>query len=95
MDGYFSHIESDQPAQYIVKVQGRVERDLSSWFITQPTCAYEMGALVEGLPADVITVISGMIADQAGLYGLLSYMRDLGFSLLLVDCLTARQDSRE
>jgi hypothetical protein len=91
MDGYKNHIGLDQPAQYMIKVQGRVERDLSGWFLGEPVCMYETGGPGPGTALDGITVISGMIADQAGLHGLLGYIRDLGFPLLFVDCLSAHQ----
>ena len=36
------------------------------------------------------TVLTGPIADQAALYGLIAKLRDLGLSLLLVRCVDAK-----
>lgn len=83
MEENFIHIGLDTPAQYCIKVQGRLERELSDWFLGEIECTYQTNG------QDPITVLSGVIADQAGLHGLVNYICDLGFPLLFVDCLSA------
>jgi hypothetical protein len=91
MEEYSTHIGLDQPVHYVIKIQGRLERDLSSWFLDEPSFTCETGARGAGKAPDPVTVINGWVVDQAGLHGLLSYIRDLGLVLLQIDCLTGRQ----
>ena len=95
MDEYYRHIGLDQPAEYQIKIQGRLERDLADWFLGDVVYSYVASVPGTQDPADPVTVIRGLIADQAGLHGLLNYIRDLGFTLLFVDCLTAHQDPKD
>ena len=59
---------------YSIQVQGHLDQERSGWFdgltITHTT--------------DGETILSGSIADQAALHGILSKIRDLGLSLLEV-----------
>lgn len=62
-----------RPATYHIKVQGRLDAPWAAWF--------------EGMtvtPTDGETIISGLVADQAALHGLLAKIRDLGLPLLSV-----------
>jgi hypothetical protein len=56
---------------YSIRVKGYLDQERSSWFdglaITHTT--------------DGETILSGSIADQAALYGVLAKIRDLGLSL--------------
>ena len=67
-----------QPATYQIEVQGRLNESWSSWL-------YDMTVAVQrcddGL---VITVLTGIVADQSALHGLLARIRDLNLPLLLV-----------
>jgi hypothetical protein len=81
MDGFTKTLGLDQPAEYQVKVQGRLERDLSGWFQGDVCVTYE------AISTGTATSLRGRIADQAALHGLLNHIRDLGLVLLFVDCL--------
>jgi hypothetical protein len=64
-----------------IRIRGRIAEHWSSWF--------------EDLAVDYTddeTVLSGHVADQAALYGLLSRLRDLGLSLLSVETAQDEQD---
>jgi len=56
---------------YQIKVKGRLDRSWSSWFDNM-TLTFEQGE----------TMISGAVADQAALHGLLTKVRDLGLTLI-------------
>ncbi len=70
-----------QPAMYRIEVEGRLREDWS--------------APIEGLAVTVssgsngpgVTTLTGTLADQAALHGLLAYIRDLGVPLLSVQCI--------
>jgi hypothetical protein len=71
--------KSDQPVNYQLKVQGRLDERWAHWFD---------GMTIEYTSADdgsTVTVLTGFVTDQAALYGLISRMRDLGLALLSVD----------
>ncbi len=78
------HIGVDQPAEYVIKIQGRLAGEgsgLVDWFQGEVRACYEPGA-----DGEVITVLRGTIADQAALHGLLNRIRNWGLTLLFVDC---------
>lgn len=81
------HIGLDQPADYLIKIQGRLNDLPADWFLGPLSCEFETGE-----QGEVVTVLRGQIADQPALHGLLRYIRDLGLVLLYVDCLSARAD---
>lgn len=56
---------------YQIRVQGRLDSNWSAWF-DDMTLAFENG----------VTTISGVVADQAALHGLLAKVRDLGLTLI-------------
>jgi hypothetical protein len=74
----------DQPAGYQIKVQGRLSQAWAEWF--------EGMSLTAEPQADggAITTLSGVVADQAALFGLLARIRDLGLPLLLVERIEAK-----
>jgi len=88
------HIRVDQPAEYEIRIQGSINHDLSDWFQGQVSSRIEEKEKVvpSGLPQDGITVLKGTVADQPALHGLLSHIRDLGLTLLFVDCISAHSD---
>lgn len=86
MTRQFSHIGLDQPGQYQIRVQGRLEGDLSDWFSGEARCTIETSH--QGEP---VTCMTGTLADQAALHGLLQRIRDLGLVLLYVECLSAHE----
>ncbi len=81
------HVGLDQPAEYEIKIQGRLtaSNGLADWFVGEVRVTYQAGG--EG---ETITVLTGTVADQSALYGLIQHVRDLGLTLLYVDCLSGR-----
>jgi hypothetical protein len=63
----------DQPATYQIRVQGELDEDWVDWF-SNMTITAEGG----------ITTMTGTVADQPALHGLLIRIRDLGLPLLSV-----------
>ena len=66
--------EYDRPGVYEIVVKGKLDSRWSRWFadlqiIPQP---------------DGNTLLTGLIPDQAALYGVISRMRDLGIVLISV-----------
>ncbi len=67
-----------QPATYRLQVQGRLDATWSDWFGGMNVTVKDK----DDGPA--ITTMTGVIPDQAALYGLLNRLRDLGLLLLEV-----------
>jgi hypothetical protein len=63
-----------EPARYELHVQGVLEPRWSAWFEGLQVSSDERGQ----------TTITGPVADQAALHGLLAKVRDLGLPLLSV-----------
>lgn len=87
---YFVHLGLDQPADYTIRLQGRMTgggcgKGVSDWFQGEPHIVFETTP-----GGDTVTVLSGTVVDQTALHGLLAHVRDMGLILLQVDCLTAR-----
>ena len=66
--------EQAQPATYQIRVKGHLEAPWSEWF-------EDMAISLED---DGITLLTGIVVDQAALYGLLRKVRDLGMPLVSV-----------
>ena len=70
----------DQPATYCIRVQGRLDENWSDW----------LGGMAVAITCDgdgpPTTILTGAVADQAALHGLLNRIRDLGLPLLKVRC---------
>ena len=72
-------IRVDQPGIYRLKIQGRLSQTVQERFD-------EMTISVEANTANIpITTLTGQIADQSALYGLVARIRDLGLPLILVE----------
>jgi hypothetical protein len=69
-------LSPDQPACYRLRMQGRISADWSDW-LANSTTAFEGDQ----------TLIMGTVRDQPALFGLLSFIRDRGVPLLLVEYL--------
>jgi hypothetical protein len=69
----------DQPAECQIRVRGYLDSSWSDWFD---------GLTVTSEPAGE-TLLSGPVADQAALHGLLKKVRDLGLLLLRVEWVEA------
>jgi hypothetical protein len=73
MEQSSAQFRSGGPEHYQIRVKGRLERRWESWF--------------DGLQLSIdndTTLLSGMLADQAALYGVLFKIRDLSLPLLSV-----------
>jgi hypothetical protein len=82
-----SQIHPAHPVRYQVRLQGLVSADWSDWLhdLTVMTEAYE------NIP---VTTLTGTVKDQAALFGLLSFIRDLGAPLISLNYLPG-QSSEE
>ena len=72
----------DQPRKYQIKVKGGFDETWSDWF----------DALTVVQERDV-TLITGLVRDQAALHGLMARIRDLGLPILLVEQLQDKEVS--
>ena len=73
-----SGISVDQPLEYEIEIQGRLEESWSHWF-------NDMNITVKReADSPTVTILSGVVADQAALHGILNRIRDLGIPLLSV-----------
>ncbi len=72
----------DRPetGRYEIRLTGRLDAHWAAWF----------DGLTVGQETDGTTVISGPIADQAALHGVLQRVRDLGLPLVSVTRVDAR-----
>ncbi len=73
-----------QPAVYQIKVQGLLSEGCAAVFDTLD-CTRDT---VQG-----ITILSGPVADQTALHGLLTRIRDLGLPLLSVECVGVQKET--
>ncbi len=62
-------------AIYEIKLKGSLSSDWSDWFSDMSFSQDEQGN----------TLLTGPLADQAALYGLLDRLRDLGMELLAIN----------
>ncbi len=69
-------IHFDQPLVYQIRLRGHLGLQWTGWFEGMSITLEENGD----------TVLTGPVADQAALHGLLRRVRDLGLPLLLVAC---------
>ncbi len=72
-----TRIDSTQPLEYQILLQGHLGPRWAGWF----------DGMTISLEKNGHTLISGKVADQAALHGLLRKVRDLGMVLLSVQCL--------
>ena len=62
------------PGGYVLRVSGHLDPHWSAWF----------AGLALAHDADGTTTLTGAVADQAELHGILSRIRDLGVTLISV-----------
>lgn len=68
-----------QTTIYQIKVKGKLNESWSEWF-NGMTIAYKTNE--DGVP---VTILTGPVADQTALHGLLNKIRDLGLKLVSVE----------
>ena len=73
------------PARYRIRIRGHVDPAWSTWF----------DRLTVTQADDGTSELTGLLVDQAALFGLLARLRDLGATLLLVEHLTAEPRQRD
>lgn len=66
--------DHDEPGHYEIRIKGHLERRWASWFDEMTITLEDNGE----------TQLSGMVADQPALHGLLRKVRDLGMPLISV-----------
>jgi hypothetical protein len=69
----------DEPATYRIRARGTLD---ASWSSELGGLAMAPDTAKDGEPE---TVLSGRLADQAALLGVLNYLADLGFALVSVE----------
>jgi len=74
VSSYVAHVTAaDRPEQhYEIRVAGRLAPRWSAWFDGMDVAHMDDGS----------TLISGLVADQAALHGVLQRLRDVGIPLL-------------
>lgn len=73
--------ENNQPQCYAIRFKGHLDNQWTEWF----------GGMTITLDKDGSTLLSGPVADQAALYGLLKKVRDLGMPLVSVSLIEPGQ----
>jgi hypothetical protein len=68
-------MQSHEGGSYEIRLKGHLEPRWADWF----------DGLTLTQEGDGTTVLSGSVADQAALYGLLGKVRDLGLPLIAVN----------
>ena len=69
----------DKPHIYRITIGARLDKKWSTWFNGMAMVSERDNS---GQP---VTVMTGMVADQAALHGLLAKIRDLGLTLVSVE----------
>ena len=71
--------DGPEAGRYEIRLTGRLDAHWAAWF----------DGLTVSHGSDGTTVLSGPIADQAALHGVLQRVRDLGLPLVSVTCVDA------
>jgi hypothetical protein len=77
--------EFDERADYQIRVKGDLDQRWSDWFD-----GFTLTPQVDGA-----TLLTGPVADQAALHGLLGKIRDLSLPLLSVERLETKEQSQD
>ena len=81
-DGRGFDVSSAERATYEIRIAGPLGAEWADWFD---------GLTITQEP-DGATRLTGVVADQSALYGLLRKVRDLGLTLLAVNVVADQQD---
>lgn len=73
---------SPQPPVYQIRVRNHLDSQWTDWF----------SGMSITLEEDGVTVLTGPVADQAALHGLLKKIRDLGMPLVSVNRVDANEN---
>ena len=73
-----------KPATYRISVQGAISRDWTDYF---RTLSVSTASPIDRRP---VTTLTGQVADQAALVGLINALYGLGLPLLSVECLSSK-----
>lgn len=68
------HEDNDGPGPYEIRIKGHLDNRRAAWFEGMALTLEENGD----------TLLTGLVIDQAALYGLLRRVRDLGMPLISV-----------
>jgi hypothetical protein len=79
-----SSTDAGQPMVYQVRIRGHLDTQWTDWF----------EGLKISLEDNGDTLLTGPVADQAALYGLLRKVRDLGLPLISVICVEPGPSAR-
>lgn len=74
--------DPDPSSLYRIQIRGKLKEDWSAWFDEM------IIEFVIGTDEKPITTLTGVLADQSALYGVLNKVRDLGLTLLAVERIT-------
>jgi hypothetical protein len=73
--------EPGHPQVYQILILGHLDDDWSEWF----------GNLVVTRSADGVTTLTGLLADQSALHGVLNKLRDLGLPIISLARIEAKR----
>lgn len=71
--------------QIEIRLKGRINQHWSGWFDN---------LVIQHLNCNE-TILTGLVTDQAALYGIISHLRDLGLELISVNSNAIDQDLQE
>ena len=69
--------------QIEIYIKGKINQQWSGWF----------DGLTSSFSGQDETVLAGIVADQAALYGIISHLRDLGLPLISVSSKEMKENS--
>ena len=75
----------DKCCDYVIRLEGCLDEKCAEWFDGMNI------AQVEASPG--LTVLSGMVVDQAALHGLLIKIRNLGLTLVALNRVTRQEEA--
>jgi hypothetical protein len=75
-----SQIHPAHPIRYQIRLQGQVSADWADWL-------HDLAVITEEYENILVTTLTGTVKDQAALFGLLSFIRDLGAPLISLNYL--------